>query len=38
MSVRIQIPTPLRQHTEGQAIVEVSGGTVQGMLDALEIR
>jgi len=35
MSVRIQIPTPLRQHTEGQAIVEVSGGTVQGVLDAL---
>ena len=36
MSIHIQIPTPLR-HTEGQAVVEVSGGTVQGVLDALEI-
>jgi MoaD family protein len=35
MSVRIQIPTPMRQHTEGQAAVEVAGATVQGALDAL---
>jgi molybdopterin converting factor small subunit len=35
MSVRVQIPTPMRQHTEGQAVVEVSGGTVQAVLDTL---
>jgi molybdopterin converting factor small subunit len=35
MSVRIQIPTPMRQHTDGKAVVEVSGGTVQAVLDAL---
>jgi sulfur-carrier protein len=35
MSVRIHIPTPLRQHTEGQAVVEASGTTVQGLLDDL---
>ena len=33
MSVRIQIPTPLRQHTEGKAAVEASGATVQGVLE-----
>ena len=32
MSVRIQIPTPMRQHTEGNATVEVAGGTVQSAL------
>jgi sulfur-carrier protein len=32
MSVRIQIPTPMRQHTDGQATVEVKGGTVQAAL------
>jgi MoaD family protein len=35
MSVRIHIPTPLRQHTEGQAVVEASGSTVQALLDDL---
>ena len=35
MPVRIQIPTPMRQHTEGQAAVEVSGTTVQGALEEL---
>ncbi len=35
MSVRIQIPTPMRQHTDGQAVVEVGGGTVQAALDDL---
>jgi len=29
MFVRVHIPTPMRQHTQGQAIVEVSGTTVQ---------
>jgi molybdopterin synthase sulfur carrier subunit len=35
MPVRIQIPTPMRQHTEGKATVEVSGTTVQAVLDDL---
>ena len=35
MPVRIQIPTPMRQHTEGQAAVEVSGTSVQNALDEL---
>jgi molybdopterin converting factor small subunit len=36
MPVRVQIPTPLRQHTGGQATVEVSGTTVKGALDDLD--
>jgi MoaD family protein len=35
MAVKVQIPTPMRQHTEGQTIVEVNGATVQAVLDAL---
>lgn len=35
MAVRVQIPAPLRQHTEGKATVEVSGATVQAVLDNL---
>lgn len=35
MAIRVHIPTPMRQHTQGQAIVEVSGGTVQAALDDL---
>ena len=35
MSVRIQIPTPLRQHTQGKATVEAGGGTVQAVFDDL---
>jgi MoaD family protein len=35
MSVRIQIPTPLRQHTQGTATVEASGATVQSVFDDL---
>lgn len=35
MPVRVQIPTPMRQHTDGKAVVEVSGSTVQGVLDDL---
>ncbi|MCS6850483.1 MAG: MoaD/ThiS family protein [Gemmataceae bacterium] len=35
MPIRIHIPTPLRQHTDGQAVVEVSGTSVQAALDAL---
>jgi MoaD family protein len=35
MAVRIHIPTPMRPHTEGLAIVEASGSTVQAALDDL---
>jgi len=35
MSIKIHIPTPLRQHTESQAIVEAVGGTVKAVLDDL---
>jgi molybdopterin converting factor small subunit len=35
MAVKVQIPTPMRQHTDGLAVVEVAGSTVQGVLDAL---
>ena len=32
MSVRVQIPTPLRPHTQDQATVEAAGATVQAVL------
>jgi MoaD family protein len=32
MAVRVQIPTPMRQHTEGKTTVETSGATVQAVL------
>ena len=35
MPIKIQIPTPMRQHTDGLATVEVSGGTVKEALDNL---
>ncbi|HEX5272000.1 MAG TPA: ubiquitin-like small modifier protein 1 [Gemmataceae bacterium] len=35
MPVKVQIPTPMRQHTEGQAVVEAGGATVQAVLDSL---
>jgi MoaD family protein len=35
MPVRVHIPTPMRQHTEGQAVVEVTAANVQAALDAL---
>jgi sulfur-carrier protein len=35
MAVRIHIPTPMRQHTDGQAVVEVDAATVQAALDEL---
>ncbi len=35
MAVKVQIPTPMRQHTDGQAVVQVGGTTVQGVLDSL---
>ena len=33
MSIRVHIPTPLRQHTGGQDSVEANGKTVQEVLD-----
>lgn len=38
MPIRVHIPTPMRQHTDGQATVEVAGLTVQGALDDLAKR
>jgi MoaD family protein len=32
MGVRVHIPTPLRQHTQGQAVVEASGDSVKALL------
>jgi sulfur-carrier protein len=38
MSIKVHIPTPMRQHTDGQAVVESQGGTVQELLDGLSKR
>jgi sulfur-carrier protein len=35
MPVRVHIPTAMRQHAEGQAVVEVSGASVKEALDSL---
>ena len=35
MPVQVQIPTPLRQHTEGKDVVQAAGGTVKAVLDDL---
>ena len=35
MSIRIHIPTPMRPHTDNQAVVEAAGSTVKGLLDNL---
>ena len=35
MAVRVHIPTPMRQHTEGQATVQAEGATVKALLDDL---
>jgi MoaD family protein len=35
MAVRVQIPTPMRQHTENKTVVEAAGGTVKAVLDDL---
>jgi len=32
MAIRVHIPTPMRQHTDGQAVVEAKGGTVSAVL------
>jgi molybdopterin synthase sulfur carrier subunit len=35
MAIKVHIPTPMRQATENQAVVDMPGGTVQGVLEAL---
>lgn len=35
MAIKVQIPTPMRDQSEGQAEVVVTGGTVQAALDDL---
>lgn len=35
MPVKVHIPTPMRPHTGGQAVVEASGATVKAVLDNL---
>ena len=35
MAVKINVPTPMRQHTGGKAEVAASGATVQSVLDDL---
>src|SRR3989442_12071338 len=35
MPIRVHIPTPMRPHTEGQAVVESTGTTVKDLLDNL---
>ncbi len=35
MPVKVQIPTPMRQHTEGKPTVEAAGATVKAVLENL---
>lgn len=35
MAVRVQIPTPMRQHTEGKTLVDAAGATVKAVLEDL---
>jgi sulfur-carrier protein len=35
MAVKVNIPTPMRQHTDSQAVVEAAGTTVKDLLDNL---
>ena len=37
MSVLVRIPTPLRRMTNGQAKVEIESGTLNQMVDRLEL-
>jgi molybdopterin converting factor small subunit len=32
MSVKVHIPTPMRQHTEGQSVVETAGANISELL------
>ena len=35
MAIRINIPTPMRQHADNQAVVEGAGANVKALLDDL---
>jgi molybdopterin converting factor small subunit len=35
MAIKVHIPTPMRQHTNNQTVVEASGATVRAVLDDL---
>ena len=35
MAIKINIPTPLREHTQGKTVVETGGATVKAVLDDL---
>jgi molybdopterin synthase sulfur carrier subunit len=35
MSIKVHIPTPMRQHTDGLAVVEVAGNSVKAILESL---
>jgi molybdopterin synthase sulfur carrier subunit len=35
MAIRVNIPTPMRPHTENQAVVEATGANVKALLDNL---
>ena len=35
MPVKVHIPTPMRQHTDGQATVDIAGANVKEVLDNL---
>lgn len=35
MSIKVQIPAPMRQHTDGKATVEASGADVKSVLENL---
>lgn len=35
MAVKVQIPAPMRQHTDGQSLVEAAGDSVKAVLDDL---
>ena len=38
MAIKVQIPTPMRQHTEGKTTVEATGATVQAVLADLSAK
>ncbi len=35
MAIKINIPTPLREHTQGKTVVAASGASVKAALDDL---
>ena len=35
MAIKVEIPTPMREHSGGKAVVEVKGTTVQAALEDL---